>query len=370
MSNAVLERLIKSYMSTPQPTYSFIWQGGEPTLMGLNFFRKVVALQKHYAKEGSIISNSLQTNATRIDDDMARLFSQYRFLIGCSLDGPSDIHDHYRHTKGGHPTHKAVMSGIDALKRNGVEFNILVLVTQANIRQAADVYRYLKSQGFLFQQYIPCVEFDAAGMPLPFTISGPEWGQFLCTLFDQWYPHDIQRVSIRLFDSVLQKMIDGTVNVCHMGQNCCQYFVVEFNGDIYPCDFFVEPSLKIGNIMDMDWDEALASKTYLDFGDQKSQWNPKCKNCDCLNYCRGDCLKHRLYAGHNARNISWLCEGWQAFFHYTRRHFHQIADGVRQGRNSTTHPDKVKTPQTSKPGRNAPCPCGSGKKYKKCCGKK
>lgn len=212
-------------------------------------------------------------------------------------------------TARGSATHETVVSGIDTLRRNGVEFNILVLVSQANVNRASEVYRYLKDQSYLSQQYIPCVEFDTDGTPLPFAINGREWGEFLCALFDQWYPHDMDKVSIRLFDSILQKMVDITVNACHMARNCCQYFVVEFNGDIYPCDFFVETPLKIGNIIDTGWDEALESRAYLEFGTQKSNWNLKCQTCDCLNYCRGDCLKNRLYAGNTARNLSWLCEG-------------------------------------------------------------
>lgn len=369
MSDEVLDQLIISYMSTPQPTYSFNWQGGEPTLMGVEFYRRVVALQERYGSSGAVVSNGLQTNATHIDEALARHFAQYRFLIGCSLDGPPAIHDRYRRTPAGYGTHARVMSGIDTLKRHGVEFNVLVLVSRANVKQAAAVYRYLKEQGFLYQQFIPCVEFDTDGSLLPFAISGREWGEFLCTLFDQWYPQDVYRVSIRQFDSVLQKMVHGTVNACHMDQNCCQYFVVEHNGDIYPCDFFVEPDLKIGNIMEMDWDAALTSETYQDFGIQKSQWNQKCGDCDCLNYCRGDCLKQRLYAGHTAQNLSWLCEGWQRFYRYTRRHFRKIADQIQRRQTAGSQHTKKSLSPSAMLGRNSLCPCGSGKKYKHCCGR-
>lgn len=181
MSDEVLEQLVKSYMATIQPTYSFAWQGGEPTLMGLDFFRKVVALQKHYGSKGAIISNSLQTNVTRIDEKLARHFARYCFLLGCSLDGPDGIHDRYRRTAGGNATHEMVMSGIDTLKRHGVEFNILALVSKANVEQASEIYQYLTGKGFFFQQYIPCVEFGEDGKLLPVAINGREWGEFLCT---------------------------------------------------------------------------------------------------------------------------------------------------------------------------------------------
>jgi uncharacterized protein len=369
MSDEVLEQLVKSYMATAQPNYAFAWQGGEPTLMGVEFFRKVTALQENYGHSGAVVANGLQTNATLIDDELAQHLAQYRFLLGCSLDGPEEVHDRYRLTIGGKPSHAKVVKGLETLKRHGVEFNILVLVSRANVRQAAEVYQYLIRQGLFYHQYIPCVEFDAEGNLLPFAIDGDEWGEFLCNIFNEWYPRDIQRVSVRHFDSILQKMVDGTANVCTIGRNCCQYFVVEYNGDIYPCDFFVEKPLKLGNVMDTNWDEALVSKTYRDFGAQKTQWNPECRSCDCLNYCSADCLKHRVYAGNPPQNLSMLCAGWQQFIRHTRGPFHEIAENI----NAQRQKEKNSMQQTaSKPasiGRNAPCPCGSGKKHKKCCGR-
>ena len=369
MPDDILEQLIKSYMTTPQPTYAFAWQGGEPTLMGLKFFRKVTALQEKYGRSGAVVANGLQTNATLIDDELAQHLARYRFLLGCSLDGPAEIHDRYRLTAGGKPSHAKVMKGIDTLKRHGAEFNILVLVSQANVRQAAEVYHYLTGQGFFYHQYIPCVEFDAEGNLLPFAVDGDEWGEFLCNIFNEWYPRDIHRVSIRHFDSMLQKIVGGPANVCTIGRNCCQYFVVEYNGDIYPCDFFVEKSLEIGNVRNTTWDKALSSELYRSFGAQKSQWNQKCRSCDCLNYCSGDCLKHRFYAGNRPGNLSVLCRGWQTFIRHTRGIFNEIAENL----NTRRHQEKNSTRQTASMsasiGRNVPCPCGSGKKYKRCCGR-
>jgi len=367
MSDEVLKQLIKSYMATSQSTYSFTWQGGEPTLMGLDFFHKVVALQKQYGAKGAIVANGLQTNATHINEELAHHFALYRFLLGCSLDGSEVIHDRYRRTLKGKGTHEMVLSGIDTLRRYGIEFNILVLVSKANVEQASEIYQYLRKKGFYYHQYVPCVEFDEDGKPLPFAINGQEWGEFLCGLFDEWYPNDMYKVSIRLFDSVLQKMVDGAVNVCQMDRNCCQYFVVEYNGDIYPCDFFVEAPLKIGNIMDTSWDEAIESRIYQNFGSQKSNWNKKCQTCDCLNYCLGDCLKHRIYSGNASQNLSWLCEGWRRFYRSTRGRLQTIADEIRQGHKTSNLNVAQKKSYRIKPSRNAPCLCGSGKKYKKCC---
>jgi len=369
MADDVLEQLVKSFMATPQPIHTFAWQGGEPTLMGLEFFRKATALQARYGRSGALVANGLQTNATLIDDALAGHLARYRFLLGCSLDGPAEVHDRYRLSIGGRPSHAAALKGIAALQRHGVEFNILVLVSRANVSRASTVYQYLTSQGFFYHQYIPCVEFDAAGNLLPFAVTGGEWGEFLCNLFDQWYPRDVHRVSIRHFDSILQMMIEGAADVCTMGRSCCQYFVVEYNGDIYPCDFFVQESLKIGNIMDTNWKDALASDAYQKFGAQKAQWNRECRRCECLNFCYGDCLKHRLFAGNPPQTLSWLCEGWRQFIRYTRDRFQEIAATIMSRRSAQAN-SRQRTPSASPAiGRNAPCPCGSGRKYKRCCGR-
>lgn len=371
MSETVLEQLIKSYMATRQPIYSIGWQGGEPALMGLDFFAKVIELQKKYGRSGARVGNGVQTNATLISDEMADLFGKYHFLVGCSLDGSADIHDRYRRTIGGKLTHANVLRGIETLKRHNIEFNILILVSQANVSRAREVYRYLVAQGFSYHQYIPCVEFDENGELLPFAINGKEWGDFLCELFDQWYPTDTSSVSIRHFDSMLLKLVEGSTNICTMGRNCRQYFVVEYNGDIYPCDFFVEKSLKLGNVMNTSWEEALASQTYQEFGAQKAQWNEACEACDCLDVCAGDCLKHRTYAGKPSQNISWLCAGWKRFIRYTRTRFEKLAGKIQKQRMKQEQLFRQAKPQRKSQfasvGRNDPCPCGSGRKFKKCC---
>jgi uncharacterized protein len=370
MSGEVLDQLIRTYMATDQPVYSIGWQGGEPTLMGVEFFRQVTALQQKYGRAGVSVANGLQTNATLIDDALAEHFARYNFLLGCSLDGPAALHDRYRHTIAGAPSHADVLRGIETLKRWRVEFNILVLVSQANVHHAREVYRYLVDQGFLFHQYIPCVEFDGAGARLPFAITGDEWGEFLCGIFAEWYPADIRRVSIRHVDSILNKLVDGQLTVCTMGTNCTQYLVVEYNGDIYPCDFFVQPDLRLGNIMQTAWTEALDSPLYHRFGAQKSDWHAQCAQCPFLDLCAGECLKHRMYAGNPARNLSWLCAGWRQFFQHTKPRLLEMAQTIRDER---AEQERIAAGLRVQPyagqERNAPCPCGSGKKYKKCCGR-
>jgi uncharacterized protein len=371
MSDSVLGQLIKKYLSTEQLLYTFGWQGGEPTLMGTQFFKKITELQKKYARPGSKIVNGLQTNATLITDDLAEHLANCRFLVGCSLDGPPELHNHYRRYTNGSASHAAVLKGIEILRRHRVEFNILILVTKANIHKAKDVYRYLVEQGFFYHQYIPCVEFDKNGKPLPFSISGEEWGRFLCELFDSWYPQDIYKISIRNFDDILNKIVDNSISVCSLAHDCCQYFVVEYNGDIYPCDFFVEQDLRIGNVTEMSWEAALSSPIYRNFGSQKTEVHPNCNGCNIFDLCIGDCLKLRENNGRHPASISHLCVGWKIFFHHSLKSFDSLAQKIREdkivqkiGNQSPVHNKEVPSV-----GRNQPCPCGSKKKFKKCCGR-
>ena len=252
MSETVLEQTVRSFMATPQPVHAFGWQGGEPTLMGEAFFKRVTALQQRYGAPGAQVSNGLQTNATLIDDTLAAHLAEYRFLVGVSLDGPPHLHDPNRITTGGRGTHADVMRGIDALRRHGVEFNVLTLVNRLNVGAPETVYDYLVDQDVLFHQYIECVEFDTEGRLLPFAIDGASWGEFLCRLFDHWYPRDVRKVSVRLFDAILARIVEGRPNCCSMGNDCRDYFVVEHNGDIYPCDFYVYPEWRLGNVTDVD----------------------------------------------------------------------------------------------------------------------
>ncbi len=264
MSPAVLEQIIRTYMSTNQPRYVFAWQGGEPALMGVDFYRRVVELQESYAPREAVVINSLQTNATLIDEEMAEHFSDYRFLVGVSLDGPAYMHDLYRTDAGGRGSFMEVMRGINLLRKNKVEMNVLSVVTDTQVHKARELYRFLRDQQFTYHQYIPCVEFEENGNPRPFTVKGEDWGDFLCELYDEWCRWDVQRVSVRLFDSILSRLVNGRPGICHMGSDCRNYFVVEHNGDVYPCDFYVSPELRLGNVMESSWGKMWRSQIYAD----------------------------------------------------------------------------------------------------------
>lgn len=365
MSDEILELMIKSYMSIDQnKQYAFGWQGGEPTLMGLDFFKKVVEMQIKYAPPGSSVSNGLQTNGTMITEEMAKFFGEYKFLLGVSLDGPEYLHDYYKKTIGQKPTHALVLRGIERLKQHGVEFNILTLINNQTVKKAKEIYHYHRDNGFFFHQYIPCVEFDTDGSLRPYSITGNDWGLFLTELFNEWVKQDVNKVSIRLFDSIMEYLIYGRYNVCYMQDNCVQYFVVEHDGGVYPCDFFVQDNLLLGNVNNNSWEELLNSHTYHAFGNQKSNWNEECNLCPFLSFCHGDCQKFRYVAPNSAKQLSNLCQGWKIFYTRTLPRFKHIADNFKKENDVT----EVYTYKFPKFGRNELCPCGSGKKFKSCCG--
>lgn len=370
MNDEVLEKMISSFLATPQPQHAFGWQGGEPTLMGLEFFRRVTSFQEKYGK-GKSVSNGLQTNTTLIDDDFAAHLAKYSFLCGVSVDGPPDIHNRYRKFGDGRGAHQAVMKGLESLRCNRVEYNVLTLVSQSNVKKPAEIYKYLCDMGVMFHQYIECVEFDGNGKLSPYAVNGAEWGEFLCGIFDEWVKGDQRKVSVRLFDSIIAMMVNGLANVCSMSDTCRQYLVVEYNGDIYPCDFFVEHGLKLGNVMENSWDEMLDSKVYDDFAKRKSQWNRLCDQCEYLKYCSGCCPKNRLTRGSDPNQLSALCEGWKMFYHHSLKEFRRLANEIvadQQEQAKMQRQARMSGYPAGNISRNDPCPCGSMRKYKKCCG--
>lgn len=371
MTDEVLETIVSSYLDTEQPVYSFGWQGGEPALMGLDFFKRANDLQQMHGKGSARIANGFQTNGTLVDDAFAAYLSGNKYLVGLSLDGPGEIHDLFRRTANGRGTHSDMVKCVERFQRNNVEFNVLTMVTSESVKRGGEIYDYLCEMGIFHHQYIPCVEFDEKGEPMPFSISGEEWGDFLCEVFDKWSTGDARRVSVRLFDGIVDFMVEREYFLCHMGGNCCQYFVVEYNGDVYPCDFFVDKDSKLGNIMYNSWEEMQSSASYHEFGKQKNQWNSQCSRCPYLAYCSGDCLKHRLCGVGEPTRKSWLCSGWKKFYGHSLPRFKELAyasleDGGTGGKNARTRNTDLITDM--KIGRNVPCFCGSLKKYKKCHG--
>jgi uncharacterized protein len=364
MNNGLLEHVIRSYLATDQPIYSFSWQGGEPTLMGLDFFKQAVEYQLRFRQDGARVTNGLQTNGTLLTAEWAKFLVRHQFLVGVSLDGSESIHNRYRTTASGMGSYASVIEGIELLQSNNVEFNILTLVSQANADKPLEVYKFLRDELHChYHQYIECVEFDSSGGLTDYSITGPQWAAFLCAIFDEWVRHDTNRVSVRLFDSIITTMLSQTPTMCTFGRDCRHYLVVEHNGDVYPCDFYVEEAMKLGNVMLDDWSTLLSTKCYADFGQRKQLFSQTCRTCPFVKLCAGDCQKNRWTKSYKPNSDSVLCDGWKQFYAHSMPTFKKLVKKLEkiQSRNS----QNISSPGAI--GRNDLCPCGSSRKYKKCC---
>lgn len=317
MDEATLTRLVRGFLALPFPAHTFAFQGGEPLLMGEDFYRTLLRLQRRYARPGAQITNCVQTNGTLLTSGLAKLFADNHFLLGVSVDGPAAVHDERRPDPAGKGSHAAVMRGLALLREHNVEHNILTLVSQSNVHDPIGTYRYLRDElGERYLQFIECVEFGSDGARLPYAVTPEEWADFIIAVFDEWYAHDLHSVSVRLFDSIVSKILTGEANSCAMGCDCREYFVVEHNGDVYPCDFFVRPELRLGNILENDWDELWDNPLHTAFGARKAAYNSACRECPYVTFCQGDCPKNR--AGHDASRdastLSYLCPAWKRIY--------------------------------------------------------
>jgi len=312
MAGETLERLVDTFMFYAYPEAVFAFQGGEPTLAGLPFFEKLVALEQRCGR-GQRVGNSLQTNGVLIDDDWARFFHEYKWLIGVSIDGPEEIHDRYRVNKAGHGSWEHAARAIELLRKNKAEFNVLCVVSKANAARPRELYRYFRSLGVRHIQYIPLAEFDREGNPMPFTITAEEYGAFLTATFDAWWP-ERRSVRIRLFDNLAEAAGGFTPGACTMRETCDSYCVVEYNGDVYPCDFFVESEWKLGNVAIDSWAEIARRKKRYDFAAKKAVRHEACEACEYRSICRNGCPKLRHARFGRFEDPDWFCGAYKALY--------------------------------------------------------
>ncbi len=308
-----LEKLVDGYLLYSYPNAVFAFQGGEPTLAGLKFFEALVDLQKRHGRNGHSVSNSIQTNGILLDRAWCELFRAYNFLVGLSLDGPEDVHDRYRLNKAGHPTWAKVVEGVEVLRSAQVEFNVLCVVSKANVTRARDLYRFFQKLGIRHLQFIPLAEFEADGTPAPFTISAEEYGRFLCEIFDLWWPERRQR-SIRFFENIAESLAGQRPSTCTMHTSCDSYVVVEYNGDVYPCDFFVESQWRLGNIELDSWPEISRRQRRLRFAEKKAVPHAECAVCEYSNICHGGCPKLRHAPKQRFDDLDWFCGSYKTIF--------------------------------------------------------
>lgn len=315
MSLETLEKVITDFLSLGFQNNSFAWQGGEPALMGLDFYKAAIELQKKHAKPGTVISNAFQTNATLLDESWCKFFHEHNFLLGISLDGPKEFHDYYRTDFSGGPTFDKVMNAIELCRQNKVEFNILTLLNDRNVGHPDELFDFFMEQKFQFLQFIPCVEKDPQAAKIAdFAVTGQQYGNFMCRIFEKWKQFGVTKVSIRLFDSIMHYYINGCHTNCTFHRTCDDYIVIEHNGDAYCCDFFVDEDTKLGNITQTTVKDLFNSPVKKDFAARKKQLCQKCFVCNYSDLCRGGCLKDRIVLDRNFSNPSHLCEGYKIIF--------------------------------------------------------
>lgn len=331
MTNEVLERLISDYMKLRFPVSSFAWQGGEPTLMGLDFYKKVVELQKGFGLPGQVISNALQTNAILLDENWCKFLSKFNWLVGISLDGPARLHNHYRLDRASRSTFDRVRLALENCRKHKVQFNILVLLNDKNVTCAHELFDFFMSLKIKYLQFIPCVERDpGTGKVASFSITPTQYGDFLCKIFDRWCDWGPGKVSIRMFDSILAYLLHRKHTICTFGPKCSDYIVIEHNGDAFCCDFFVDEEYRLGNILETTIDRLAQGERKRSFARRKSNISNNCLICEYNTICRGGCLKDRVVINDDFTNISYFCPAYKQFFDYTLPRFAQIAAKIAQ----------------------------------------
>lgn len=339
MSRDLLESYIRQYIEANEvDTVTFCWHGGEPTLLGKDFFRTATELQKKYAG-GKKIENTIQTNGTLLDREWCDLFAANNFLVGISLDGPQDIHDAFRRTKGQGPTFKRVMQSVRLFRSCGVEYNTLSVVNRKCEKRGAEIYRFFRDEvGSRYMQFLPAVEHvvDKPGFRRPvivspetegarlagWSVSAEGYGRFLCDVFDTWVRTDVGKFYVQIFDATLANYVGAMPGVCTLAETCGDQLVVEHNGDVYVCDHFVYPEHLLGNIRERSLAEIYDTQKRRDFGLAKRNALPsECLSCRFWRLCHGECPKHRFETAADGSRRNSLCEGFKAFFAHTEPYF-------------------------------------------------
>jgi uncharacterized protein len=372
MSEELLEIHIKDYIES-QPAgcqeVGFAWQGGEPTLLGLDFFKDIVALQARYRRPGMQVTNALQTNGTKLDSSWCEFLRENQFLVGISIDGPQLFHDRYRKTKGGKGSFRQVRQGLDNLLKHQVEFNILTVIQRHNGSHPSEIYNALKEFGTKHIQFIPIVERTGDANVSSRSVLPDQYGDFMIAVFDEWLSHDIGRIHIQQFESALSTTMGYGATVCVHAKQCGRALALEHNGNLYACDHYVSDDYSIGNIESQPYAELVDGDVQTAFGQAKEkELTDRCKRCDVRHLCNGGCPAHQFVPIRNeAFEHNYLCNGYKAFFRHIQPYMNAMAQALRNNSPANQY-HRFLPDHKLRPVRNSPCPCGSGKKFKKCCG--
>ncbi|MBI4822533.1 MAG: anaerobic sulfatase maturase [Deltaproteobacteria bacterium] len=331
MSDATLEALVSQYIGGQPPEATevqFAWQGGEPTLLGVAFFERAMTLQARYSRPGLRILNSLQTNGTLLDDSWGEFLARNDFLVGLSIDGPKELHDHFRKDHSGRGSFDEVMRGLAVLKRHRVEFNTLTTIHRANARHGRRVYEFLRSIGSDFMQFIPVVEREPSGAWSPRSVPSAQYGDFMLQVLERWKAQDVGRVYVSAFEMMIGILLGLPASLCVHAETCGRNIAVEHDGSVFRCDHFVFPTHRAGNLREASLSELVAAPEQIGFGDAKSKPLPaECRRCSFVEFCYGGCPARRP----GADRPSYLCEGYKRFFSRSLPTFEAMAAAIRRG---------------------------------------
>jgi uncharacterized protein len=352
----------------------FSWHGGEPTTLGLDYFRKIVTLQRKHTPAAKRVVNGLVTNGTLLDEEWCEFLAAEGFAVGLSMDGPAELHDTYRVSRGSKSTHNQVMRGFELLRKHAVPCDILCVVHDKNVRMPRQTYAFFKGIGATYVGFLPAVDCrdDMLSGVGEHTVPADEYGSFLCAVFDEWVRHDIGRILVQIFDEAARPVRGLEHALCIFRPTCGDIPALEHNGDLYSCDHFVEEEYLLGNIREHSLRDFLSSPAHERFGDQKRDSLPHyCRECEVLAMCNGGCPKDRFIRTLDGEpGLNYLCAGFKQFFTHCRPMFEKLVPLWKAGAASEQLMAAARGEGRATPaqiGRNDPCPCGSGRKYKRCC---
>jgi uncharacterized protein len=394
MADDMLEQYVRQLVEAHAgvPEVQVAWQGGEPTMMGVEFFRRSVELANQYLQPGQRAAYTIQTNGTLLDEEWAAFFKEHDFLVGISIDGPRELHDAYRVNKGGKGSFDQVIRGLEHLKAGGVEWNALTTVHAANAGHGREVYRFLRDEcGARFVQFIPIIErvaeADADG-EVPWSswrdrplyvqqgdrvtgrsVTAEQYGRFLIEVFEEWVRRDVGEIYVQMFDVALANWAGEPPGLCVHSETCGLALALEHTGDLYSCDHFVEPAYKLGNIKQTRMLDLVASQQQTQFGLDKRDTLPQyCLDCDVRFACHGGCPKDRFVSTPDGEpGLNYLCAGFKAFFHHVDQPMRYMTERLRLGQ-APSEIVHLYARKDAHRGRNDPCTCGSGRKWKHCHG--
>lgn len=369
MEDDVLEAHIQGYIDAqPEncPEVNFAWQGGEPTLLGLDYFKRVVELQQRYKRPGMKVSNALQTNGTKLDLLWCQFLRANEFLVGISIDGPEVLHDRYRVTKGGDGSFYQVKRGLEHLIMENVDYNVLTVVQRDNGDHPEEVYEGIKAMGAEYFQFIPIVERTGGQGVTDRSVLPRQFGEFMVTVFELWRQGDIGRIFVQHFDAALNAAMGNPHTVCVHAPECGRSVAVEHNGDLFSCDHYVEEEYRLGNIKALSYAAMLDGPAQTTFGqDKRTKLPAKCVKCSIRYMCHGGCPVQRFIPTEQ-HDLNYLCDGYFRFFSHIAPYMDAMKRALENGQTANQYFRHLREGGV-KIRRNDLCPCGSGKKYKRCC---